>query len=352
MLISTESFQRILYSWHSSIERNMPWKNTKDPYKIWVSEIILQQTRVEYGIKYFEEFIKKFPTVFALSEASEDDVLATWQGLGYYSRARNLHHAAKTVANEYGGIFPSDYSVILSLPGIGPYTAAAIASFAFDQPYAVLDGNVFRVLSRILGEETPIDSAKGKKIFAALSENYLDAEQAAKYNQAIMDFGALQCSPKAPKCTTCPFSNICVAFSSDIVSSLPRKEKTITVKERHFHYFIALSNDKIFLEKRNRNDIWKGLYEPLCIETSQPRLTKRDLNTLVKKCGSDSLEYSFLDTRTQRLTHQLINGHFYTLHHSQLTPNSSWIQLNDIKSYGMPKIIVEFLKMHITQVQV
>lgn len=245
----------------------MPWKGEKDPYLIWLSEVILQQTRVEQGMPYFEKFKQRFPRVQDLARAPEDEVMKLWEGLGYYSRARHLHAAAKRVVKDFDGQFPADYAAIRSLPGVGPYTAAAIASFAFDLPYAVVDGNVFRILSRVFGLDTPIDTTLGKKAFAAIAQQLLDPQAPGKYNQAIMDFGALQCIPRNPKCGKCPFAAKCIAFNNDIVGQLPVKEKQLVKKDRYFQYFVFRWGEQILLHKRTDKDIWQKLYEFPLLET-------------------------------------------------------------------------------------
>lgn len=262
-------FRQQLLAWARSIDRPMPWKGEKDPYLVWLSEIILQQTRVEQGRPYFERFKAKYPRVEDLAAASEDELMKLWEGLGYYSRARNLQSAARLIVSVHNGRFPADHQQLLALPGVGPYTAAAIASFAFDLPHAVVDGNVFRILSRVLGIDTPIDSTQGKKEFTELAQLLLDADRPGQYNQAIMDFGALQCIPRNPDCRQCPFAAQCGAFRQGRVDQLPVKEKKLAKRDRFFQYFVLQWDGKLILRKREAKDIWQQLYEFPLIETPE-----------------------------------------------------------------------------------
>ena len=259
------NFGRILIEWYQNNRRDLPWRRTKNPYLIWISEIILQQTRVAQGYDYYQRFVKRFPDVFSLADADEDEVMKYWQGLGYYSRARNLHAAARSMA-EAGG-FPKTYKEVLALKGVGGYTAAAICSFAYGMPYAVVDGNVYRVLSRWLGIETPMDSTEGKRIFAGVAAELLDKAQPGLYNQAIMDFGALQCTPVSPNCMFCPFIDTCVARQKGLVDTLPVKQHKAKVTNRYFNYIYVRMGAHTLINKRTGNDIWKNLYELPLIET-------------------------------------------------------------------------------------
>ena len=260
-------FGETLIRWYQENKRDLPWRDTKDPYKIWISEIILQQTRVAQGYDYYCRFVERFPDVFALADADEDEVMKYWQGLGYYSRARNLHEAARTIAGR--GAFPETYEEVRKLKGVGDYTAAAICSFAYGMPYAVVDGNVYRVLSRWMGIEEPIDTASGKKMYAALAQELLEESEPALYNQAIMDFGALQCVPASPSCLFCPLSDGCVALQKGLVGVLPRKQHKTKVTERYFLYFYIEAGGCTFLHKREAGDIWHNLYELPLIETER-----------------------------------------------------------------------------------
>lgn len=263
----------------------MPWKGERDPYKIWLSEIILQQTRVEQGLPYYEKFVAAYPTVMHLAAAPEDEVLKNWEGLGYYSRARNLHTAAKYIAGSLAGRFPDTYEGIRALKGVGDYTAAAIASFAYDLPYAVLDGNVYRVLARFSGDDTPIDSPAGKKVFSSLAAALLDTTRPAAYNQAIMDFGATHCTPRQPACPVCPLQERCVAFQSGQVNKLPVKSKTAEKKDRFFVYAVFYHGDYTWVRQRGEKDIWQNLYEfPLLELPALPADTGGLPDLLLRHC--------------------------------------------------------------------
>lgn len=265
-----------LLHWYSIHKRDLPWRNTRDPYAIWLSEIILQQTRVEQGRPYFERFIASFPRVEDLAAAPEDRVLKLWQGLGYYSRARNLHKAAKTVATEYQGEFPSTYSELLKLPGVGNYTAAAIASFAFDEPVAVVDGNVYRFLSRLFAIDTPIPSTKAHQEFKAIAEELMPSKQAAQFNQALMELGALICTPKQTQCSSCPVSQHCLALKQNQVANFPVKATKTKVKTIYLHFLHFRYQNKLYIQKRDTTSIWKGLYQ-LPLHESEAEMTKTDM---------------------------------------------------------------------------
>jgi len=266
-----------LIQWYQTHKRDLPWRDIADPYKIWISEIILQQTRVNQGLDYYHRFIERFPNVNSLAAATEDEVLKYWQGLGYYSRARNLHKAAHQIINKHKGVFPNTYEEVIQLAGIGDYTAAAICSFAYNLPFAVVDGNVFRVLSRLFGIDTPIDSTAGKKVFKQLAQEILDTVQPGLHNQAMMEFGALQCVPVSPACNVCPFADRCIAFSKNQVSLLPVKRQKIQTKERFFNYLFIKAGNHTWLQKRTKNDIWKNLYEFPLIEADK-LLDKNELS--------------------------------------------------------------------------
>ncbi len=346
-----KSFSRKLLEWYDPGTRNLPWKKTKDAYKIWLSEIILQQTRVEQGTPYYLAFTKKYQTVSKLASAPLNEVLKLWEGLGYYSRARNLHSAARQIADEHKGKFPSDYHTILNLKGIGKYTAAAIASFAYDLPYAVVDGNVYRVLSRVFGIETPIDTTQGKQQFEALAEKLLDKKNPALHNQALMDFGALICKPQQPLCGQCPFSSECKALASDAISLLPVKSKKLLKKNRHFHYFVLYDAKNIFIQQRTGQDIWKGLFEFPMIEVHSSQ-SIIDSNLLLKNSGISLRGLSTIDHRPkftcrQTLSHQYINAYFYEIRLEKLPkPGKSHIKIpkNTILNYAFPKIIRTYLE--------
>ncbi|MFN8242750.1 MAG: A/G-specific adenine glycosylase [Ferruginibacter sp.] len=305
-------FTSRLMEWNRvSNNRQMPWKGEKDPYKIWLSEIILQQTRVEQGRAYYERFIKKFPTIQQLAAAPETAVFKLWEGLGYYSRCKNLIATARLITEKYGGRFPAVYEEILALKGVGPYTAAAIASFAFQLPHAVVDGNVFRVLARYFGDDTPADSTAGKKSFTALAGLLLDKKMPGLYNQALMDFGATICKPQAPRCPECPLRRRCRAFAAGTIALLPVKEKKITLRRRWFYYLQVEYNGKVYVRKRSAGDIWENLYEFVLYESSEPlavtRLQKKAW--LRKQLGQvHAAVLNFSPVLRQQLSHQLIEG--------------------------------------------
>ena len=261
-------FSKKILDWYAFNKRSLPWRDIQDPYRIWISEIILQQTRIVQGYDYYLRFLKRFPDVQTLAKASEDEVLQQWEGLGYYSRARNLHAAAQTIASL--GSFPKSYEAIRQLKGVGDYTAAAISSFAYGLPTAVVDGNVYRVLARYFGIETPIDTAAGKQQFRELAQLLLDVNQPGEYNQALMDFGALQCTPKKPHCNDCPLLDTCLAKAKKQVDLFPFKSKRMQVKTRYFVYLYVRCQGKIFLHHRDKGDIWQGLYEPPLFEFDHP----------------------------------------------------------------------------------
>ncbi|MBT0812541.1 A/G-specific adenine glycosylase [Litoribacter ruber] len=254
-------FTRQLLHWYPQNMRDLPWRNTQNPYIIWLSEIILQQTRVVQGLPYFESFLEKYPTVQDLAKAPLDDVLRLWQGLGYYSRARNLHHCAIQVSDEFNGQFPDNYKDLLKLKGVGSYTAAAIASFAYREKVAVVDGNVFRVLARYFGVSEDISSPKGKKEFERLANELIPADQPDEFNQAIMEFGALQCTPKNPDCSSCPLQENCLAFQNDLIGELPVKKGKVKVRTRNFVYYAISCGENLMMKKRGGQDIWEGLHD-------------------------------------------------------------------------------------------
>ncbi len=336
-------FVHFLLSWHDENDRHLPWKANKDPYQIWLSEIILQQTRVAQGLPYFERFISLFPTVYDLAFAEESEVFKAWEGLGYYSRARNLHFTAKEIVNTYHGHFPDTYEGLLSLKGIGPYTAAAIASFAYDLPHAVLDGNVFRVLSRVFGVEHPVDLPAGKQYFQKLAEALLPSDNAATFNQAIMDFGALQCIPKNPNCPECPMQNICTAYATGHVKDLPVKSKRLIKQNRYFHFFEVQDAHHIWLEKRSDKDIWQGLYQFPMIESPEP-LLNADIDS---PYGIEFNDLIPVFSAKQQLTHRTIYGAFYQIESSNLPQiPENWIKIKSetLSEYPFPRIIHDYLK--------
>ncbi len=342
-------FTHHLLQWFKKNQRPLPWKGEKNPYFIWLSEIILQQTRVEQGLPYYLKFKKAYPTVHDLANAPEDSVMKNWQGLGYYSRARNLHAAAKYISTELKGKFPDTYEDILQLKGVGPYTAAAIASFGYDLPHAVVDGNVYRVLARYFGIDTPIDSTKGKKMFFTLADQLLEAKQAADYNQAIMDFGATFCTPKSPSCPTCPMKKHCTAFTQKSVNLYPVKSKKIQKRHRFFNYLIINDENCIFVKKRIEKDIWQNLYDFPLIETEQ-MLEGRDIlkeKFLKKLSGGEKVEIiSKSAPFRQILTHQKIVATFWEVKFfcGICAENASYIRTarKNISQFAFPKIVNQY----------
>lgn len=325
----------------------MPWKGVKNPYFIWLSEIILQQTRVDQGLSYYKKFVEKYQEIHDLAVASEQEVFKLWEGLGYYSRCRNLIKTARIISSDYNGQFPTSYNDLLQLPGVGPYTAAAISSFAFNAPYAVVDGNVFRVLSRFFGIHTPVDSNEGKKLFATLAAELLP-EESAIYNQAIMDFGATVCVPVNPRCDVCPLQLKCTAHQNNWINILPVKEKKMIRQNRFFHFLIVESRGKILLQKRTENDVWKDLYQFPVIEL-QNENHKPDFDVFGKPSDLMELGYRF----KQALTHQNIHAKFFRGKFSdmKLPPNSLWVKVSDISKYPFPQIIIRLLKNEFSDVK-
>jgi A/G-specific adenine glycosylase len=345
-------FAKKLLKWNKKDNtRSMPWKGEKDPYKIWLSEVILQQTRVEQGWAYYEKFIKAFPTVQELAAAPLQKVFKLWEGLGYYSRCRNLIETAKKITDDYQGEFPADYLAIRELKGIGPYTAAAIASFAFNLPYAVVDGNVFRVLSRYFGDNTPIDTAGGKKKYTELAASLLDTGQPGIYNQAIMDFGAVICKPQNPLCNTCIQRPDCKAFKNKLTAVLPVKEKKIVKRKRWLYYFIiSTKDDKTYIRQRTEKDIWEDLFEFVLWETDQPVYSGEILQSGFARelFGNTKLTVKHISKiYRQELSHQTIQGQFITVTAERpLVKLKSYVLVNKQKmtEYAFPKFINAYLQ--------
>jgi A/G-specific adenine glycosylase len=343
-----------LISWYADNQRQLPWRSTKDPYKIWISEIILQQTRVEQGLEYYERFTEKFPDVFSLASAPQDKVLKTWQGLGYYSRARNLHETAKTIVSRYGGNFPSSYEGLLGLRGVGQYTAAAIASMCFNLPHPAVDGNVLRLVSRWFAIEQPVDTATGKNMITDAIKEIFDSEHPDIFNQAMMEFGALVCTPKNPQCGRCIFQTQCMAFSRNLVQRLPVKSKKINVSERYFHFLFIIFSEEgeafTLLKKRGKNDIWEGLYDFPLIET--PNRTGFDELTKSKQWHSifpnDQPELVHISrTLKHMLTHQQLFAKFYLIAGNEILfekIEAIKLNINDLSSYPMPRLMIKYLE--------
>ncbi len=340
-----------LINWYQEHFRCLPWRNTKDPYKIWLSEIILQQTRVDQGLPYYNRFIDTFPTVYDLAAASIDEVLLLWQGLGYYSRARNLHYTACNIVNEFNGMFPSDTERLKRLKGIGDYTAAAIASFAFNVPEAVVDGNVFRVISRFYNEEAAIDTSEGKKRFKELAQLSLDRTRPGLHNQAIMELGATVCTPQNPECYRCPLEAGCLARKEKTINELPVKSKKITVKNRYFMFLILASDKTLVIQKREGKDIWKGLYQfPLFEFEKSPK--DEDLIFGISSLTGKSVEdFSILFVRKQpchKLSHQHIHPIFVCVKHKGDVINNEFLEIkkSDFNKYAFPRIITRYLEQY------
>ena len=326
-------FSAQIQSWYQKNKRNLPWRETTNPYHIWLSEIILQQTRVQQGMSYYYKFVNQYDKLSDLARASEQEVLNLWQGLGYYSRGRNLHKAAKLLVEHYNATFPNDYNEIIKLPGVGAYTAAAIASFAFDLPHAVVDGNVYRVLSRFFNTDTYIDTPQGQKYYKALADELLDKQNPASHNQAIMELGALVCTPKNPNCDICPLSNSCEAKSKNTWSALPRKKGKIKVRERHLHYFVSMKNDCLLLQKRGEKDIWANMFEFPMLEGEQLEAPILD-------------QVSHIKTMNHKLTHQNLTVHFYVVENPDeigINHSAEWISLDALTEHPLPRVIEKFL---------
>ena len=346
-------FTQTLQEWYAVNKRDLPWRHTQDPYLIWISEIILQQTRVAQGYDYFVRFVSRFPDVKSLAAASEEEVLKYWQGLGYYSRARNLHAAARSMK---GGKFPGSYEEVQALKGVGDYTAAAICSLAYGMPYAVVDGNVYRVLARYFGIDAPIDSGKGKKLFAGLADEMLDKKRPAEYNQAIMDFGALQCVPRDPACNVCPLAESCAARAEGKVAQLPVKQHKTQTANRYFNYLYVRMGEDILLHKRTGDDIWKNLYELPLVESDTP-WTEEELY------GSDKLQAWIVPRETptfrclQReikhvLSHRVIYATFYEVILPEDTHSFAGferIKINELEEYAVPRLLHRFFEQFIFQ---
>lgn len=344
-------FYEVIERWYSENKRDLPWRTTTDPYKIWISEIILQQTRVKQGYEYFLRFIEYYPSIESLANASEDEVMKLWQGLGYYSRARNILFTARFIYEKYGGLFPNTYKEVRELKGIGEYTAAAICSFAFNMPYAVVDGNVYRVLARWRGIDIPIDKVEGKKFFKSLAQELLDNSSPAIYNQAIMDFGAIQCTPVNPNCSICPLKNSCIAYSNGMVAMLPCKSTKIKLKERYFNYIFIRMNDFSFLKKRSNNDIWRSLYEFPMIETNK-MVEESEFYTYVKSKFrldvSKCLVHRCLEKKLKTvLSHQIIYITFYEFvieDNIKAFEDYEKVAISLLKNFPVPRFMDNFFK--------
>ena len=340
------NFSNQLIYWYLQNDRDLPWRKTKNPYFIWLSEIMLQQTRVNQGLSYYLTFTTEFPTVFDLANASESKVLKLWQGLGYYSRARNLHFSAKLIADELHGVFPNSYIEIKKLKGVGDYTASAISSICFNEPQAVVDGNVYRVLSRYFGISTPINSSKGIKEFKELAQTLIDYSQPGTHNQAIMDFGALHCKPQNPLCTTCPLNNSCIALKKKLTKELPVKEKKIKITKKYFNFLVFVSDEnKTLFEERVGKGIWQGLYQFPLIETENSVDLEGLKNESEFKRLINSSEEVILYNKKEiihKLSHQHLYAKFWIVKVCKLNQKS--IEWKNIDKYPTPVLIANFLK--------
>lgn len=347
-------FYKKLGSWYLENKRSMPWRATRNPYHIWLSEVMLQQTRVEQGLPYYLKFTTAFPTVFDLANASEKEVLKLWQGLGYYSRARNLHATAKYVATTGKGVFPKSYNELLQLKGVGEYTASAIASICYKEAVPVVDGNVYRVLSRYYGIVTPIDSTTGIKEFKALAKAIMDAKNPGDYNQALMEFGALQCKPKNPNCTSCPLRDGCVALGTNKVSELPVKIKKLKVKKRYFNYLVfVIHGEHTIIQQRTGKGIWQNMYEFPLIETpkamqQEDLVALQEFKEMVGK-NAHSITLYNEEYKIHKLSHQHLYTRFYSIETSKapvLTATQSLVARAEIAQYPVPVLVDQFIKAY------
>ncbi len=336
-------FSEKITKWYKHNQRDLPWRKTTDPYYIWLSEVILQQTRVKQGLPYYKKFVTHFPNIQNLANAKEDTVMKLWQGLGYYNRARNMHATAKHISNKFNGEFPNTYDEIIQLKGIGEYTAAAISSFCYNEPKAVVDGNVYRLLSRYFGIFTPINSSNGKNEFTTLANNLLNKNNPGIHNQAIMEFGALMCKPISPDCLLCPLKNSCVSNNENLVKALPVKTKKIKSKKRYFNYLVITDGKEIYIQQRLEKDIWEKLYQFPNIETSKEVGTIPDYYQLI---NLDRLILKNNHQFKQILSHQIIYAKFWLLYSEiqledltqfKLTP------LNNLNSYPVPKVVENYI---------
>ena len=344
------SFSQEIIAWYLINKRNLPWRETNDPYIIWLSEIIMQQTRVEQGLPYFHRFAEKYPTVSDFALATEDEILNDWQGLGYYSRGRNMHHTAQMVMEEHAGYFPKSYNELLKLKGIGEYTAAAISSFSANEAKAVVDGNVFRLLSRYFGIDTPINSGTGKKLFTSVANQVMDTENAGIYNQAAMEFGSLQCRPVKPDCAVCPLNPGCEAYNTGRVNVLPVKLKPAKPRDRYFNFIAAVDKGRILMQKRGPNDIWQNLYQLPLFETSEAIPADKLLNDpLFTTCfGKEVIIKSVSAPVKQLLSHQRLHTQFIEIERFSEQEGRHgdyfYADITELQSLAQPKLIFEFLE--------
>lgn len=353
--MSSTSFTPQILAWYQENKRELPWRSSNDPYKIWLSEVILQQTRVAQGLPYYQKFVNKYPTVADLANATEEEVLRTWQGLGYYSRARNLHKCAKLIAQEQQGVFPDSFVELKKLPGIGNYTAAAIASIAFNEAVAVVDGNVYRLLARYFGVDVDLSSSQAYREFYSIAKDQLGSADPAAFNQAMMEFGALQCTPKNPDCEKCPLQDSCYAKASNMQTQLPVKSKKTKVRERFFYYFLLIDDGRILMRARNTKDIWHGLYELFLIETT----TKQELDSLnhpLLKRLLDAEKIIQVEDKIIRhaLSHQLLNVNFAVVELADSKgfelEGFKWYSLKEVEQLPKPVLISNYLDTYLNSI--
>lgn len=348
-----QTFSEVLQKWYQRNKRDLPWRNTHDPYKIWLSEVILQQTRVAQGLPYYQKFVEKYPTVTDLANADEKDVLRLWQGLGYYSRARNMHQTARIIAQELNGRFPQNYAELVKLKGIGPYTAAAIASFAFNEKVAVVDGNVYRVLARIFGIETDIASHEAKKVFGELANELISDTEPATHNQAIMEFGATYCTPASPGCMFCVFHYECEANATGKQAVLPVKSKKIKTKKRYFDYFVIERKQQFLMAKRGAKDIWEGLYDFYLVESKESLLALEEItDDFLLAILPVGLIKSVSEVYKHILTHQTIEVKFWHIVLNDdtelpLPANYDFHSWQEVEDLPKPILIEKYLKKHL-----
>ncbi|MEO8885703.1 MAG: A/G-specific adenine glycosylase [Mucilaginibacter sp.] len=340
-------FANELIQWYNNNKRDLPWRNTTNAYLIWLSEIILQQTRVDQGLPYYYRFAEKYPDVNSFANAAEDDILKLWQGLGYYSRGRNMLKTARIIQTQYNGVFPTAYDELIKLKGIGQYTAAAISSFSANEAKAVVDGNVYRVIARYFGIDEAINSTTGKKKFQAIADELLNKQYPALHNQAMMEFGAIICKPKNPACGICPVRTGCYAFINNATTTLPVKLKTVKVKERYLNYFLITDGDSILMNKRDDNDIWANMYDLPMIETHQmlPVDELMGLPQTVEYFGPQAVVAESLPLIKHILTHQRLHVRFIKLAENPIKLKAQWIfiEVINLKKLALPKVIFIFL---------
>lgn len=333
--MNIQYLHRQLRAWYERNHRVLPWRDTQDPYRIWISEVILQQTRVVQGYAYYMRFIERFPDVVSLASASESEVILLWQGLGYYSRARNLHKAARQIVEQYGGVFPADYKAVRSLSGVGDYTAAAVCSFAWNMPYAVVDGNVYRVLSRLFDDATPTDTPAGKKLFASYADRLLDRNDARIHNQAMMELGALVCTPRCPDCGVCPLQTLCGAQAAGTAELLPVKGRTVALRDRYLNYIIYIAETGTLLHKRTEKDIWQHLYE-FPLKEADHLLTAEEIG--VRAVAQTDLVHI--------LSHQRLHARFFAVPTMKLPEREGCfaVSFESLSDYALPRLMLRGLE--------